>query len=75
MDGHEQYYDLPNGEKGKSRPFHLPNAAIRSGDMCLVEFGQTSHEGDNVAIAFGFTTASVSVLRTLCMITYITPQL
>ena len=60
--GHEKFFDLPDGEK-KYRPFHLPNAAIRSGDMCLVEFGITAQEDlyfKNGGLTFGFTAASVA---------------
>ena len=42
----------------KNRPFHLPNAAVLSGDMCLVEFGLTAKEGGSCGLVFGFTADS-----------------
>ena len=59
VQGHEQFFNLPDGVNGKNRPFYLPNAAVRSGDMCLVEFGQTAEEGScGSCHVFGFTAAS-----------------
>ena len=61
--GHEQYFQLPiDYEKEKNRPFHLPNAAVRGGDMCLVQFRITAKEGQNSGLAFGFTAASSECL-------------
>ena len=56
--GHEKFYDLPRGKMVKNRPFHLPNATVRSGGMCLVEFGQTAKEGESCGLLFGFTADS-----------------